>query len=367
VSQMEIAAPPGRVHELLRPEVLDAFDRTVFEQQGYWVWQNVLTDEGRKQFQASLEKLQNLNDQIILDTDWGAIDFECRGMTSPSPDRVSRSFLEACVGESERMRFMPRGLRDYMKDHGLLDPEPTLVTNGHESFGVMPEWFPGLYDDFIMDVTTAHPQMMDLFRKVVGERFLYDHVIMLNRAPKSEGRRWHGHPYRQGQHEVEDPVGTGHAVTTEYLQQQCVRTLCYPEGATVEDGGEFAVIPGAHLYRIPYKWSTKRPDYDADMEAHWLKGKANPITGEPLKILRLSIPPGSMVSFGHHMPHHVGHRNSDAGMRWGLLMAFRSLDPTAEPAKWNESAPIYWAEKAEAEGTLSEAARRVFAGDNPIQ
>ena len=53
---------------------------------------------------------------------------------------------------------------------------------------------------------------------------------MLNRKAGSAGRRWHAHQYREGQCEVEDEIGTGKALTTEFLQQQCIRTLCYPEG-----------------------------------------------------------------------------------------------------------------------------------------
>jgi hypothetical protein len=102
------------------------------------------------------------------------------------------------------------------------------------------------------------------------------------------------------------------------------------------------------------------------MENNWLKGKIHPFTGEPLKIHRLSIPPSSMVSFVHHLPHHVGHRKENTDMRWGLLMAYRTPDPTAKPAKWNESAPIYWCKRAEASKTLSPAVQRVFEGDNPI-
>lgn len=61
---------------ILRPEVLAAFDRTSFERDGYWVWTGVLTDDaGRKQWTASLQKLQHINDCIIMDTDWGAVDF----------------------------------------------------------------------------------------------------------------------------------------------------------------------------------------------------------------------------------------------------------------------------------------------------
>lgn len=73
-----------------------------------------------------------------------------------------------------------------------------------------------------------------------------------------------------------------------------------------------------------------------------------------------------MVSFVHHLPHHVGHRKANTDTRWGLLMAFRTPDSTAEPAKWNESAPIHWVEKTEATGKLAPTARSVFEGDNPI-
>ena len=145
----------------------------------------------------------------------------------------------------------------------------------------MPEHFSIGYDDFIRDVATAHPQMMELFTKLFGDRFILDHCNMLNRTPGSIGRRWHAHQYRQGQYEVEDPIGTGHALTTEFLQRLCIRTLCYPEGATIEEGGDLGSSPGAHLYRIPYKWNTERPDDDAAMKAGWLKGKIHAFTRKP--------------------------------------------------------------------------------------
>ena len=375
---------PGRLPDLLRPEVLAAFDRDTYEREGYWVWENVLTDEGRVRWTASLQKIQDLNDSIVMETDWGGIDWAARGLTSPDPDRITPEFLASCCGGSEQMKFLPPRLRDYMKIHGLLNPEPTLVTKGFENQGMFPEYWPGAYDDFLLDVTTAQPQMMDLFEKVVGPGFLADHIITLNRPPGSAGRRWHAHQYRQAQHEVEDILGTGKHLTKEFLSQQCVRTLCYPKGATTEEGGEFAVIPGAHLYRIPFKWSVTRTDYDEEMEESWIAGKVHAYTGEPLRIKRLDIPPGSMVSFVHHMPHHVGHRKEASGLRLGLLMAFRTPDPTADPdtvitdwrshekqlselgptsAKWNEATPIHWVERVEAASRLTESARRLLSFD----
>lgn len=264
-------APRGRVPDLLRPEVLAAFDRTAFERDGYWVWEGILTDAGREQWTASLQKLQDMNDSIVMDTDWAAIDFAGRGLQPPLPERITAEFKATCLGGSEQMSFMSPETRLYMHERGIFGPGPALVTHGFESEGVMPEYFPGAYDDFIRDVTTAHPQMMALFTKLLGDRFLLDHCIMLNRTPGSIGRRWHAHQYREGQYEVEDPIGTGKAVTPDFLDQQCIRTLCYPESATLADGGEFAVIPGAHLYRIPFKWNTKRFDEDADMQASTLR------------------------------------------------------------------------------------------------
>jgi hypothetical protein len=373
--------PPGRLEALLRPEVLAAFDRETFERDGFWVWENILTDEGRARFTSSLHRIQDLNDSIVRNTNWDAVDWTSRGLAAPNPAKITPEFLESCCGGSEQMKFMPPKLRDYMKIHGMLDPEPTLVTDGFQNQGVFPEYWPGAYDDFLLDVTTAHPQMMRLFEKVVGPGFLADHIITLNRPQGSEGRRWHAHQYRQGQHEVEDVLGTGDHLTKAFLKEQCVRTLCYPEGATQADGGEFAVIPGAHLYRIPFKWSVARTDYDEDMEDLWIQSKVHAFTGEPLRIQRLDIPPGSMVSFVHHMPHHVGHRHRDSGLRLGLLMAYRTPDPTADPEqlipdwrtydkrlselgptspKWNESAPIHWAERMEAEGKLSDSAHQLL-------
>ena len=350
--------------DLLKPQIVAAFDREFFEREGYWVWEGVLTEEGRARWTTSLQNLQRMNDEIIVDTDWAAIDFKHRGLPSPDPDRVTPEFLAACCGGSEQMKFLQPGWRDYMHDHGLFGPGPELVTRGYSSQGLMPEYFPGAYDEFILDVTTEHPQMMELFQKVLGERFVIDHCLMLNRAPDSGGRKWHGHPYRDGSSEVEDPIGTEASLTREFLQEQCVRTLCYPEGADDTDGGDFAVIPGAHLYRIPFKWSTKRPDHDEDMRAGWLRGKIHAFTGKPLEIVRLSIPPGSMVSFVHHMPHHVGRRMPEAPVRWGLLMANRTPDCGAAPAQWSNGVPAHWAKRNA--GRISEDARRVLAGDNPI-
>ena len=100
-----------------------------------------------------------------------------------------------------------------------------------------------------------------------------------------------------------------------------------------------------------------------------MRDKNHPVTGEPLRIERLDLPPGSMVSFVHHMPHHAGHRALDAETRWGLLMAYRTPDPTEPSASagtstdWNEGTPAHWAQRMEDTGRLTPAMRRVLEGD----
>ena len=357
--------PAARLHDLLRPEVLAKFDRAAFERDGYWVWEGILTDAGRQRWTASLDRLQAMGDGMIMDTDWAAIDYAARGLEPLPPETLTPEFRKKCCGGKKLGLLISNELRIYMHDHGLFGPEPTLVTRGFDSQGLMPEHFAPAYDAFILDVTSAHPQMMELFGKLFGARFVLDHIIMLNRAPGNKGAGWHAHPYRQGEYEVEDAIGEGHAVTPRFLQRQCIRTLVHPEGATFEEGGELGVIPGAHLYRIPYKWNSARPDHDEAMRSSWLQGKTHPVTGAALEIVHLSLPPGSMVSFVHHMPHHVGPRHPDAPPRRTLLMAYRTPDPEAEPARWSEGIPRQWVERMAAAEKLSPAARRVFAGDNP--
>ena len=352
---------PARVNDLLRPEVLAAFDRAAFERDGYWVWDNVLTEAGRRQFTASLQNLQDMNDRIIMETDWAAIDYESLGLPRPAPETITPLALAGYSGGSEQMGCVSGKLRDDMNKYRI----PEIAAGEIKTNGILPEYFPPAYDDFILDVTTEHPQMMELFSKVLGDRFILDHCVMLNRPAGSLGRTWHAHIYRQGQHEVESDIGTGRYVTTELLQQQCVRNLCYPEGATVEDGGELAVIPGAHLYRIPFKARSKRPDYHDDMRADWLQGKTHPCTGEPLEILTLSMRPGTIVSFVHHMPHYAGRRLPDTPMRWGMLMAYRTPDPQASPARWSEGVPAHWADHNLAAGLLSSSAQQVLQADVP--
>ena len=84
----------------------------------------------------------------------------------------------------------------------------------------------------------------------------------------------------------------------------------------------------------------------------WLQGKTHPRhPGTPLRIKRLNVPPGSFVSFCHHMPHWVGARAPGAPTRWAALFAYRTPDPGLHPdarQKWGTAAPKQWLRRVEA-------------------
>ena len=68
------------------------------------------------------------------------------------------------------------------------------------------------------------------------------------------------------------------------------------------------------------------------MAREWIADKVHPVTGEKLAITKLSVPPGSLVSFLCNMPHAVDRRDASAGTRWSVIMAYRKPDPEGKKA-----------------------------------
>ena len=86
------------------------------------------------------------------------------------------------------------------------------------------------------------------------------------------------------------------------------------------------LVPGGHLYKGHTLSSNGRQGCtggsDEDLEAGWLKGKKHPVTGEPLRIFRPALPPGSMASILTYSPHGVAPRPEGSGTRWASLFAY---------------------------------------------
>ena len=392
-----------RLEQLLRPGVLAKFDREKFESDGYWLWAGALTDEGRARMTAELQRLQTMQDYMVRNTRWAdGIDWAARGLPPPPPERLTAEWRETRVcGGSEQLSYYPaqgdmpevgKGFlnmptRTFMADVGLFGSgADSLATDGTwPSQGHVPEFAPLCYSPFLLDLATSHPHMMALFDKLFcGDRFCIDHATVLNRKQgEGPGRHWHGHRYGDGRYEEHDEDSDG-SPDPKFLRRQCIRTLCYPEGAISAEegghGGELGLVPGVHLYRVPFEASFSHAD-DAEME-QWLQGKTHPRHGTPLRIKRLTVPPGSFISFCHHMPHWVGPRVADAPTRWAFLFANRAPLPhaaaereakavAAEEAskKWGPVMPAQWLrrmDKAIARGEhppWSKTARSILGPD----
>ena len=96
---------------------------------------------------------------------------------------------------------------------------------GHE-----PNRFSAEYDSYLESLI-AHPQMLELARKVLGEDIRYDHCVSLNRPGGNNGIGWHSHGY------ADDDPNLGF-----------VRIFFYVNGFEPDDGG-LKAVPGSHLYR----------------------------------------------------------------------------------------------------------------------
>ena len=118
-------------------------------------------------------------------------------------------------------------------------------TEGHE-----PNRFSAEYDSYLESLI-AHPQMIELARKVLGEEIRYDHCVSLNRPGGNRGIGWHSHGYS------DDDPSLGF-----------VRIFFYVNGFEPDDGG-LKAVPGSHLFRD----SKIQARTDEALREGWLTGK----------------------------------------------------------------------------------------------
>lgn len=194
---------------------------------------------------------------------------------------------------------------------------------------------------------------------MLGPEVRYDHNTLLSRR-SFPGQHWHSHDYTEND--------AGATTTPGGAKLRLVRSLVYPDGFKQHNDGGLKVVPGAHLYRsqnlrdseaLYDRGSDPGAEDDRRFEATWLAGKNHPITGEPLKIVHLELPPGSMAGKSchsssrsidflalpesivlissrsfcgltvclAHMPHGVSPRPEGSGTRHCTLFSYREPDP----------------------------------------
>lgn len=157
------------------------------------------------------------------------------------------------------------------------------------------------YDSYLESLI-GHPQLLALARSILGAEIRFDHCVTLNRPGGNLGIRWHSHEY------AEDDPTLGF-----------VRIFFYVNGFELGDGN-LRVVPGSHLFR------------DAQIDAHsdeelqekWLAGKKHPLTNEPLQIVDLTAPAGSVALMWTHAAHAVHPRQPGSATRWSVVYAYRN-------------------------------------------
>ncbi|MDE0314861.1 MAG: phytanoyl-CoA dioxygenase family protein [Candidatus Poribacteria bacterium] len=184
----------------------------------------------------------------------------------------------------------------------------SLIPNckeGHE-----PNRFSAEYDSYLESVI-AHPQMLELARKVLGDDIRYDHCVSLNRHGGNGGIGWHSHGYSD-----DDP------------RYSFVRIFFYVNGFEIDDGG-LKAVPGSHLYRD----GRIHGGTDDALREGWLAGKTHPETGEPLQVQALSVPSGTVILMWTHAAHAVSPRKQDSDTRWCVVYAYRNPGKPSH-ARW---------------------------------
>ena len=313
--------------------VVAQFDYDSYLRDGCAVLRGVMTQEAIREWTAALTSGQQINDRLLV-SDWARIDWLGLGRTPPTKSLTPEDIEKALGGSQRAMQS---------------DDDAGVRTLRKHS--VFSEYFPAGHVPFLMNVLT-HPQLLELQRMCLGSDDVYfDHNQLLTRPPGFPGGNWHSHVIGGGT----DSCSV--ASLSEYKAQPNTNlTLCYPQGFEAGDDGGLKLIRGSHLFRDPSGCSAAT---DKDMTDGWLKGKANPVTSEPLQIEYLSLPPGSIVCCLSHVAHAVAPKASHRKTRWCSLYCYKKPDDRSGHVQPPTAIPPVWAMKAQ-RGELPGILRELF-------
>lgn len=173
----------------------------------------------------------------------------------------------------------------------------------------LPMRYAAEHDAYLASVI-AHPQVLELARAVLGQEIRYDHCVNLSRKGGNRGEGWHTHPYAPDRPEL-----------------GFIRIFFYVSGFQ-RGNGSLKVVPGSHLFRTGI-----RAESDEGLRASWLNGKTHPLTGEPLEIVDLEVPEGSVIVMWTDALHAVTPRQSQSDTRWTMVTAYRNPGAPSR-ARW---------------------------------
>ena len=315
----------------------EQFDYANYLQDGYIVLKGIMTPQTIEAWTTALQDGQQLND-ALLQSDWQQIDWLGLGCEFPA-QTLAPIAIERALGNSQAI---PQR-----------DNEAGILTLRRHS--VLAEYFPAGHIPYLMGVL-MHPQMLSLQQMCLDSDAVYfDHNQLLTRAAGYAGGAWHSHR-----------IGAGHddcgiAAPNEYRAQPNANLcLFYPRGFAAEDDGGLKIIRGSHFFREP---SACQAATDEEMSAGWLKGRVHPVTGAPLAIEHLELPPGSVVCCLSHAAHGVAAKAAYRQSRWCSLHCYKKADDKTGDVQPPSAVPPLWALKAqrgELPDVLSELLRPSF-------
>ena len=331
-------AVEARRQDIFDPAAIEEqLDPGKFLEEGYAVFEEVMTEAARQKWIEAVKAGQKIND-ALLRADWNEVDWEGLGRTPPKKTLTEEEIGKAIGGSQQ----LPQS-----------DDEAGVSTL--RTHGVFAEYFPSGHIPFLMDVLT-HPQMLDFQRKCLAADTIYfDHNQLLTRPGGYPGSRWHSHTIGGSS----DDCGTADLET--YRAQPNINlTLCYPEGFDADEDGGLKIVKGSHLFRDP---AGCRFPSDNEMEVEWVASRSHPVTGDPLKIERLSLPPGSVVCCLSHAAHAVAPKAATRRTRWCSLYCYKKGDDRTGLVLPPGAIPPVWAMKAqrgELPDTLTDLMRHSF-------
>lgn len=297
------------------------FDYDRFLQDGYAVLKSVMTPQTIEAWTAALQYGQRLNDNL-LQSDWSRIDWTGLGRRPPTKTLPPAAIANA-RGNSQAI---PQS-----------DDECGVLTLRRHS--VFAEYFPAGHVPYLMNVLT-HPQMLTLQRMCLASEAIYfDHNQLLTRAAGYAGGAWHSHKIGAGKDDC------GVASPDHYqAQPNAAISLCYPQGFAADADGGLKIIRGSHFFRDP---SHCRAVTDEEINQSWLKDRVHPVTGTPLVIEHLELPPGSIVCCLSHAAHGVAAKAKDRDTRWCSLHCYKKADDASRHVQPPSAVPPIWALKAQ--------------------
>jgi hypothetical protein len=309
------------------------FDPERYLSEGYIILEEIMTDQAREAWVEAAQVGQQINDRLLR-ADWSQFDWQALGRLPPVKS-LTTAEIENGIGGSQQVPQAD-------------DDAGVLTLRVHSVFA---EYFPAGHVPFLMNVLT-HPQMLQLQRQCLGSESIYfDHNQLLTRSGGYPGNSWHSHRIGAGRDNC------GMAELAEYRAQPNTNlTLCYPEGFETGKDGGLKIVRGSHLFRDP---AGCRFTTDIEMEQQWLANRVHPVTGDPLRIERLDLPPGSLVCCLTHAAHAVEPKAMDRKTRWCTVYCYKKPDDLTGFVQPPSAIPLVWAMKAK-RGELPELLRELL-------